>query len=101
MLQTISRLCRLRAGSRCRRKLCTDGAAKLSSCPLTLTHWVRLQVYSSEGKGYVQDVFAREGGGLDGASTAAVAIGQKQFFEQLTNLLLERGVSQEGILSNY
>ena len=49
----------------------------------------------------VQDVFARDGALADGASTGAVLCGQKQMCEQITQILVERGVAQENILQNF
>jgi hypothetical protein len=48
-----------------------------------------------------QDVFARDGALADGASTGAVLCGQKQMCEQITQILVERGVAKENILLNF
>lgn len=60
-----------------------------------------INVYSSAGEGYVQDVFAKEGSLADGAKTGAVLCGQKQMCEQVTQILLERGVAPDNILLNF
>jgi ferredoxin-NADP reductase len=58
-------------------------------------------VYSDEGKGYVQDVFAKDSAPLEGSKTCAVMVGQKEMCEALTKLLEERGVSKDKVLLNF
>lgn len=48
-----------------------------------------------------QDVFARDGAITNGATTGAVLCGQKQMCEQITQILVERGVAKENILLNF
>jgi len=49
----------------------------------------------------VQDVFSRDGAVADGAKTGVVLCGQKQMCEQITQILVERGVSTDNILTNF
>ena len=61
-------------------------------------------VYSEEGKGYVQDAFAREGGvaAAGGAGgVAAVLCGQKGMAEAVTEALTAAGVDKSAILLNF
>lgn len=60
-----------------------------------------INVYSSEGHGYVQDVFAKEVKQTDGSKVAAVLCGQKEMAEQMTEALLAQGVAKESILMNF
>lgn len=59
-----------------------------------------INVYSSEGHGYVQDIFADEVK-ADGSRTGAVLCGQKEMAEQITEALVARGVAKECILTNF
>ncbi|KAK9819642.1 hypothetical protein WJX72_000634 [[Myrmecia] bisecta] len=58
-------------------------------------------VYSDDEQGYVQDVFAQDGRPLDGASTAAVLVGQKEMCMAITDMLTQKGVTKERILLNF
>lgn len=60
-----------------------------------------VNIYSAAGKGYVQDAFAKESGSYPGNSAGAVLCGHKQMAEQITQTLLERGVSADDILLNF
>lgn len=66
-------------------------------------HGVRVvPVYSQLGQGYVQDVFAKQGGvGEKGSSSAAVLCGQKGMTEAVIAALTGAGVQKEHILMNF
>lgn len=66
-------------------------------------HGVRVvPVYSQLGQGYVQDVFASQGGvGGNGKTSAAVLCGQKGMTEAVIAALTDAGVERENILMNF
>lgn len=57
-------------------------------------------VYSDDKKGYVQDVFVKDGRTV-GAGVAAVLCGQKEMAEAITENLTTNGVEKEYILTNF
>lgn len=57
-------------------------------------------VFSEEGKGYVQDVFIKDGCEM-GAGVAAILCGQKGMVEAITETLTQAGVNKDAILLNF
>lgn len=61
-----------------------------------------IPVYSEEGKGYVQDVFVKNGGiSSNGSDVAALLCGHKGMAEAITEVMTAAGVPKESILLNF
>jgi len=58
-------------------------------------------VLSSDGKGYVQDVFASSGGVSSGQGVGAVLCGQKEMATAIRQSLTAAGVPEDCILTNF
>lgn len=76
------------------------------ACAAEIKGWEKLgvkvvPVLSSEGKGYVQDVFLAEALAIEASGTAAVLCGQKEMAMAITEVLTGKGVPKEKILTNF
>ncbi len=60
-----------------------------------------VNVFSDDGKGYIQNVFQELEGDFDGSKTCAVLVGQKEMCEAITKFLESKGVSKDRILLNF
>ena len=60
-----------------------------------------VNVFSDDGKGYIQNVFQELEGDFDGSKTCAVLVGQKEMCEAIIKFLVSKGVSKDHIMQNF
>ena len=60
-----------------------------------------VNVFSDDGKGYIQNVFQELEGNFDGSKTCAVLVGQKEMCEAITKFLESKGINKDHIMLNF